>query len=373
MALVGRMATVLDLSPYGLHLPLGGLTPHTDLSTLGLDIFASARSHRKGVEIDGTHYTVKRKMTEGEFGYVYEVERNGTRYACKIHKALKTKDDLQALLCETLIHILLLQASVGERNGPYVPYLYKIGYDKKTRKTYLLMEWMSHALDEEIVRRSKDENDQRLPTILRQVAHALTFFGTHLRFNHRDLHPGNVMIARSFQRVVLIDFGYSCLTWNGLQIKGPSIYNDTPNPCYKPDRDMPFLCMRLYKFYDKYLNPSLLEHIHATLLGGVRGDSHSHRVQEAERGSILYQPCDLGELCPSLGLSNVMDQYEFLNSPAVRVPPGNSAKAEHAFRTLRLRRTRKYKNKINRTNKNSRQKRAKLPANRNIRTIPVEL
>jgi len=372
------MDAVLDLSPYGLRLPLGGLTPQTDLSTLGLDIFASARSHRKGVEIDGTQYTTVKKVAEGEFGYVYKVERNGTPYACKIHKALKTKDDLQSLLCETLIHILLLQASVGERNGPYVPYLYKMGYDKKSHKTYLLTEWMSHTLHEDILNFSKSENDRRLPTILGQVAKALEFLGSSLRFNHRDLHPSNVMIARSFKRVVLIDFGYSCLTWNGLQIKGPSLYNDAPNPCYKPDRDMPFLCMRLYKFYDTHLSPSLLQHIHAMLQGYVRGKSYLHRVQEAEQRSVLYQPCDLGELCPSLGLSNVMDQYEFLNSPEVRVPPGNSAKVERAFRTMRFRDTRRNKhnktnkNKNNKTNKNNGRTRATLPVNRNVRTIPAD-
>jgi hypothetical protein len=378
MALVGRMNAALDLSPYGLRLPLGGLTPQTDLSALGLDIFASARSHRKGVEIDGHHYNLIKKVADGEFGYIYKVERHGIPYACKIHKALKTKEDLQSLLYETLIHILLLQASVGERNGPYVPYLYKIGYDKKTHKTYLLTEWVSHTLHEEIIGHSKNENDRRLPTILGQVAKALDFLGAHLRFNHRDLHPSNVMIARSFQRVVLIDFGYSCLTWNGLHIRGPSLYdyapkkNDAPkewkpNPCYKPDRDMPFLCMRLYKFYDEHLSPSMLEHIHATLRGYVAGKSFLNRAPDAKE----KQPCDLGELCPSLGLSDIMDQYEFLNSPAVRVPPGATATVERAFRTLRVGHNRNH-NRNHNGRRNTRRNRVTLPANRNIRTIPAD-
>jgi serine/threonine protein kinase len=250
--------------------------------------------------------------------------------------------------------------------------LYKIGYDKSTKKTYLLTEWMSHTLDEEIRRRTKSENNRRLPTILGQVAKALTFCGSRLQFNHRDLHPSNVMIARSFRRIVLIDFGYSCLTWNGLQIKGPSLYNNAPHPCYKPDRDMPFLCMRLYKFYDKYLSSSLLEHIHEMLRGYVRGKSYLHRAQEVERGTVLYQPCDLGELCPSFGLSDVMDQYEFLDSPEVHVPPGATSRAEHAFRTLRLRHSLKHSRKHKGIHRKSNGK-VTLRANRNVRTIPVEL
>ena len=348
------MATVLDLSPYGLHLPLGGLTPQTDLSTLGLDILASAQSHHKGVEIDGLHYSVVKKVTDGAFGDIYKVERKGVPYACKILKALKTTDDFQALLCETLIHILLLQVSVGELNGPYVPYFYKIGYDKKMHKTYLLTEWMSHTLDEEIVRHSKSENDSRLPTILGQVAKILTFYGECLRFNHRDLHTGNVMIARSFRRVVLIDFGYSCLTWNGLQIKGPSLYNDDPNPCFKPDRDIPFLLAPIYAYFAKHISKSLRKHIHTMLQGYVH-------VQTTAQDPAQFHLCDVGEMCPKFGLSKMDDRYIFLNLPEVHVPRSSTARVARAFQTMRLR-----------TNRRGRATRRRLPANRTIRTIPAD-
>ena len=348
------MDAVLDLSPYGLHLPLGGLTPLTDLSTLGLDVLASAQSHRKGVEIDGLHYSVVKKVAEGTFGDIYKVEHKGVPYACKILKALKTTDDVQALLCETLIHILLLQVSVGELNGPYVPYFYKIGYDKKTHKTYLLTEWMSHTLYEEIVGRSKRENDLRLPTILGQIAKMLSFYGERLRFNHRDLHTDNVMIARSFRRVVLIDFGYSCLTWNGLQIKGPSLYNDEPNPCYKPDRDIPFLLAPLYAYHAKHISKSLRKHIHTMLQGYVR-------VQTTTQDPAQFHLCDVGEMCPPFGLRKMENRYLFLNSPDVHVPRGSTARVTRAFQTMRLR-----------TKRRGRATRRRLPADRTIRTIPID-
>jgi len=318
----------VDLRPYGLNLTL---RPTTDIFTLGLNVLSSAHRYKpkgsdayRGFVVGGVPYIARKKLMGGEYGDIYKVEHNGKPYACKINKSMKTANDVRAFFAEVLIHILLLQSSVGEENGPYVPYLYKVGYDKSTQKTYLITEWLTHTLDYEIVRGTKAENDERLPVILAQVAHALTHWGRELKFNHRDLHTNNVMLLRSpsasgtLKRVALIDFGLSCLTWKGLVLKGPTLYNDVPHPCYKEDRDMPFLLMRLYKYYDDFLSKPLLQHIHRMLGGTVRG-----------------QPCDLGALCPEHGLVDVMDQYEFLNRPNVQTPGGATERVEQAFRTMR--------------------------------------
>jgi len=314
--------------------------------------------------VDGIRYSTREKLEGGAFADLYKVEHNGTLYACKMNRNLKTTEDLRSLLCETLIHILLLQASVGKRHGPFVPYLYKVGYDSTEQRTYVITEWMSHTLDDEIVRHSKAENDVWLPIILRQVALALSHFGTTLQFNHRDLHTQNVMIARDVhrdvRRVVLIDFGYSCLTWHGLSIKGPSLYNDNPHLCYKKDRDMPFLCMRLYKFYDRFLSDSLRNLIHTIIQGTVRD-----------------KPCDMGALCPEYGLSDIGSQYEFLNHPEVRVPLGTAESASRAFQRMRIPRTRRaarnFWNEILGTHKKQQKqqtrRRTKLPRNTDLRII----
>ena len=305
------------------------LTPDTDVFALTPEVLSSAHRYKpkgsntyRGFVVGGVPYIARKKLMGGEYGDVYKVEHNGKPYACKINKSMKTPDDVRAFFAEVLIHILLLQSSVGEENGPYVPYLYKVGYDKSTQKTYLITEWLTHTLDYEIVRGTKAENDGRLPVVLAQVAHALTHWGRELKFNHRDLHTNNVMLLRShsgtLKRVALIDFGLSCLTWKGLTLKGPTLYNDAPHPCYKEDRDMPFLLMRLYKYYDEFLSKPLLQHIHRMLGGTVRGE-----------------PCDLGALCPEHGLVDVMDQYEFLNRPNVQTPGGATERVEQAFRTMR--------------------------------------
>jgi len=356
--------TALDLRPYGLRLTL---TPDTDVRRLGLEVLSSAHrsrgasTHYNGFVVGGIPYIAREKMSGGAYADLYKVEHKGVMYACKINKDMETTEDLRAFLCETLIHIVLLQASVGEVNGPYVPYLYKVGFDKSTRKTYVITEWISHTLEEDIAHRSREENDKRLPTVLAQVAHILTFFGTTLRFNHRDLHQRNVMITKSLKRVVLIDFGYSCLNWNGLNLRGGFVRDDV-EPCYKEDRDIPFLCFRLYKFFDIFLSPHLLHVLHTMI-----------------KGTAKEQPCNMGALCPEHGLPNVNSSYEFLDDADVRMPLGTTKRAEELLRHTRPPRQSRTQSRpygfftsAATTKTQRRTRKAKLAKNRGTRTVQIK-
>jgi serine/threonine protein kinase len=310
----------MDLRPYGLNLKW---TPETEIRTIGPSILISAHVEEKRTfVIDSKKYTAIEKINQGSFGVIYKVEHEGKHFACKVLRDMKTATDFQAFLNEVIIHILLLQASMEQRNGPYVPYLYKVAYDKTLNKTYMITEWMECTLRDYITQNTKSENDIRLPTLLAQIAHILQFFGKRLQFNHRDLHSGNIMIGHHMSRVTLIDFGYSCLRWEGVDFKGPSIYNAAQNPCYKKDRDIPFLCMELYMYYDKYISEALRKSIHTTLIA---------RIQKS--GAI----CNLGKLCPEHGVASLEDRYEFLNKPTIQVPAGAPKQVEDhlkSFRTL---------------------------------------
>jgi len=298
----------MDLRPYGLDLTL---TPSTDLLTIGKELFAPVtirmprRKQNAVVEVDGLQYEIMGLVGEGAFANTYSGKHNGTLYAIKEIHHLTSPQEIQACVIEILTHIILLHESMGQPNGPYVPHVYKVGYDFKKNMIYMVTELMSNTVDEMIAASSKKINDTLVPFLLFRLANILEFFGNRLHFNHRDLHTGNIMLSADLQRVVLIDFGYSCLTWKGLKIIGPSLYNsfETQGPCFKPDRDLAFLIFRLFKGYSDFLSDSLLEKLHKPL-----------------QTIVGNHQCDMGVLCPEHGLATFNNHYEYLDRENVTAP-----------------------------------------------------
>lgn len=298
----------MDLRPYGLDLTL---TPSTDLLTIDKELFAPvtirmARGKRKALlEVDGLSYEIMDVLGEGAYGSLYSGKHNGTMYAIKEIHHLTSPQEFQACMIETLTHIILLHESMGQPNGPYVSHIYKVGYDNKRNAIYLVTELMDKTFDDCIAEGSKAANDVLVPFVLSRLATILEFLGNRLHFNHRDLHTGNVMLSADRQRVVLIDFGYSCLTWKGLLVKGYSLYNfyDSQAVCFKADRDLAFLIFRLFKGYGMYLSASLVTVLHASL----QTIAGRHR-------------CDMGVLCPEYGLTKFDNHYQYLGRQNVVAP-----------------------------------------------------
>lgn len=306
----------MDLRPYGLDLVLD---PSIDLLTIDKSKIASAQVRRKKrgaahttLDVDGIPYEIIESLGEGTFGIVYKGRHEGKMYAIKEIFDIRSPSHFHACVLEIIIHILLLHESMDLPHGPYVPYLYKVGFDFSRNVMYLVTEMMDSTLDESIQAVSKESNDILIPHVLARLATILELFGNRLHFNHRDLHSGNVMLSADLQRVVLIDFGYACLTWKNLLIQGPSLYDTFPapsirvsdgGPCYKADRDLAFVIFVIYKSYSKYFSASLLESLRKPLQTMVG----SHK-------------CDMGAMCPQYGLRLMDDHYEFLDRENVSAP-----------------------------------------------------
>ena len=305
----------MDLRPYGLDLVL---TPSTDLLTIDKTMFSPAvqrrRKHRDDnavLDIGGVLYEILHEIGEGAFATLYSGKHKGVVYAVKEIRNIRSPLEFHACVIEILTHILLLHESMDQPNGPYVPHLYKVGYDFKRNLMYLVTEMMDDTLDSYIADGSKEVNEVFVPFVLARIASILEFFGNRLHFNHRDLHTGNIMLTADLQRVVLIDFGYSCLTWKGLHIQGPSVYDSfaTQGPCFKADRDLAFLIFRLFKGYYEHLSDSLLEALHKPL-----------------QTIVGKHTCDMGAMCPEYGLQVFDDHYEYLDRTNVVAPDARPAK-----------------------------------------------
>ena len=108
--------------------------------------------------------------------------------------------------------------------------------------------------------------------MLLQISHILHFFGDTLQFNHRDLKDDNIMYTKIGDKMIykLIDFGFSCLQWNQLQIK-TSLQFPIERPCFKEGRDLAQLIYYLIYFQGYNFSPRLNEWMRSRLFVNYSG------------------------------------------------------------------------------------------------------
>jgi len=269
------MATAmeLDLRPFGINFIL---TPKSNLQYLDESKIAQFTTRLgPGLKdvfiIDGLAYAKDVQLGAGTYGVTYKAEHEGKHYAVKSVRLDREdwKSDLWYFMCEAIIQILLYQA------GPYVPRVYKVGYDPKKKVACMVSQLMRNTLKNLINSFPPSENDKILPDALTQISHALDIYAQKLKFNHRDLHTSNIMYERHNDKryFKLIDFGFSCVNWHGLEIKGSAYFRD--GPCYKPDRN---LAQALYyivtsKTIDDHISKRLQHHLQQFLIARVRTDT----------------------------------------------------------------------------------------------------
>ena len=245
---------MLSLKPFGLNITL---TPTYDWNSFKSSDIALGSVIKDGDAITqfslrGVHYTVEKKLGSGTYGTAYRVHcaSDGQSYAIKyIKRGLSTKRDFLIFLKESLIQILLAEESKAEPGGPFVPTLYEIGFNPFTMEGFIRSELMHNSYENLVNALTPAENDIVIPDALHQIATHMKFFGERLAFNHRDLKGDNIMYRRavnaagkSYRQFCLIDFGLSCLTWNGLQISGGNYFAASAT-CFKKERD---LCQFIY-------------------------------------------------------------------------------------------------------------------------------
>jgi len=151
---------------------------------------------------------------------------------------------------------------------------------------------------------SAQENDIIIPDALSQIAHILDFFGKTLQFNHRDLKTDNIMYIKTgtTRHFKLIDFGFACIHWHGLQLQGNN-YFKTGQVCYKPERDLAQLVYYIYMVFPQNISPKLDDFLHNFL---------HVRVGPAK--------CNMSKSCPRWHLHAWKNTYDFLNRKNVHAP-----------------------------------------------------
>jgi serine/threonine protein kinase len=260
-------------------------------------------------EDTATEYRIVEKLGEGTYGIGYKVvDPDGKFYVIKyIKKTLSNSVRFVYFLKECVIQLLVVEASKDKLNGPYAPQIYEICYDNETGEGFIRSELMRDTLANFIDAHSQRRNDILVPNILIDLSTMLKDLETTLLFTHRDMKGDNLMyIKRDDKRLFrFIDFGFACITWNGMKIDGDS-YTEDKSSCFKKDRDLSQLLFYLVRYHKSVLSDELLYWLEQSIIANV-GPEHK---------------CKMYKLCPAFGLSKWKNSYNFLNRANVSVPGG---------------------------------------------------
>jgi serine/threonine protein kinase len=253
-----------------------------------------------------TKYTVVKVLGVGNHGAAYQVRRPDGSYAAMkyITDDLGSIDDFLDVVQECIIQAIIAETSKGKPNGPYAPHLYEVAWDRDLEKLYICSEMLENKLQNLLEGSTAAVNDAIIPDALIQLSDGLDFLHKTLKFSHRDLKSDNVMYSRrpdGSYHFKFIDFGLSCLTWNGIQMSGAKWW-DADHGCYKVDRDLSQLIYELAWLKKRFLSPPLVDRLHHLLK--IR--------QTGKPDCYLDADCDGGKLTGWLA------SYDFLDNAVVK-------------------------------------------------------
>lgn len=296
---------LLDLRPYGINLILD--SSEAGFPEVKMKMLRNCIIRGKKIIVNTKTYDVKLEIAKGTYGEVYSASSD--TYGDVVLKIIRIGSEAQFtdFLKEAIIQILLQETSRDQPNGPYVPEVYDVFYDMAGSHAYIVTQKMystMHDYVDAFTRKDRVQSvlskDLIVPLFFRQIATILEFFQRTLQFNHRDMKGNNVMYVKDAadNRIVkIIDFGFSCLKWGNMSIRGGDYFKDS-DTCFRRERDMAQLmvyALQYFKPISRQLKTYLIEMLKAEVAG---------------------EPCSVGEGCMYHGKSlvkNYINTYNFYN------------------------------------------------------------
>ena len=191
----------------------------------------------KGVEINTL--AAPKPTEKGSYGQTHR-SADGKRIYKSITlvapvKDLKTKEEIREwfeekireIYQETFTQVVLsMDPDVGQFICKPIQLFHDPSVLRRTRPTdfpntitlYILMEPIKHTLST-LIAKHGGVRMSWLGPLLYQLGYVLDVLKTKYQFAHRDLHTSNVLIAEGADgtdSIRLIDFGFSCVTYNGV-------------------------------------------------------------------------------------------------------------------------------------------------------------
>lgn len=230
------------------------------------------------------------------------------------HYDLSQKTQLvNSIIRETLINIIIYTTCVNNKLIPCVPQIHFMCISDE--KIMIIQELLDGDLGDFIEKTSVITLDSYID-IIANLAFILHHLQNLLGFSHRDLKINNIafkstavksthislphehidftLTKGSGIRLYLIDFGFSCLMFDGTQISSDAIFNPR-TPCFREGRDM---AQSLYSLlmHNKRIIPEISSFLNYCLNVRING--------------IV---CSIPKTCEAFGMKNWLDIYAFLD------------------------------------------------------------
>jgi serine/threonine protein kinase len=269
------MPNQLDLRPYGINwildpadptsvyrenVPLLAVTLAADSFVIELPATVVAPVAGRGKRVGpgaaaaaaatSKTYTLAAALGIGGYGQTKPITDTATGDNTKCVKIIpKENTDRRDLISETIKQIIVVKASEHvafpeiNLSGPFAPRVFYVGED--ATNYYIIMEQMRATLYEKQTHMLWPQDNELLYTFIAQTAKILDFLYKALQYNHRDLKTNNIMYIRDAAgaHVRLIDFGFSCLNYHGLNL---GMSGKMFNNCTLEMRDMSFFIYFIY-------------------------------------------------------------------------------------------------------------------------------
>jgi alpha-tubulin suppressor-like RCC1 family protein len=273
----------IDLRPFGINLNIDNVIQHK--YTTNMNLVKTVRETSDSWITQSGTYKKGKLLGEGSFGTVYRVTKDGVKMAAKLIKLFEKEDPSRKFrpdILEGNIQEVSVQLIIQEENKRLNPgfrvcgEIYEVAVDPVKKIFYIFQEELDLTFDD-YVEKMKPSNEV-FASLMIQMAEKLNWMYDNLEYNHRDFKDDNAMVKfQSSQEAVpeflLIDFGFSCMTYRGVRIKVKTGYFGDTEKCFQETRDITFMLFTVYKHARKTmsLSPEMLKVLRSMLIFKVKG------------------------------------------------------------------------------------------------------
>lgn len=250
---------------------------------------------------DGSkRYRVLDELGRGTYGKVYSTDGNRI---LKVMQVTREKNFLQELE---------IQRNLSQKEPGVCPILYDYGKRLASNEYILVMEKYDGDVNT-LMHRDKTI----LLDFLKQIATILQRLEKY-NFNHRDLKRDNTMYKGNPKKYALIDFGFSCATFDGVRYAGTSYFPSTAK-CFRRSRDLAQLIYETER-YTQGLSANDRTFLRLLLTFQING-----------------KKCEMFKGCPPHKITKWLDTYDFLENDAVENPHTTPEGLLHAISVYQTR------------------------------------